>query len=254
MGFNNRGAEAMAERLRRLRAAGGVDVPLGINVGKSRAAPLEDAIDDYERALRSVWAVADYLALNVSSPNTPGLRRLQERGPLEALLALATRLQDELGRKPVLLKIAPDLTREQLLEVAELAERSGAAGLIATNTTVARDGVHSPLASEAGGLSGRPLAPASLAALRVLRGATRLPLVSVGGVFDGADVVERLEEGATLVQVYTGFIYRGPEMLSSAHRDLLAAIDRRGLKHVAELRNRGSSAAATARPGGPPAH
>jgi dihydroorotate dehydrogenase len=253
MGFNNRGAAAMAGRLLRLRAAGAVDVPLGINVGKSRAVPLEDAIDDYERALRSVWAVADYLALNVSSPNTPGLRRLQERGPLEALLGLADRLQDELGPKPVLLKIAPDLTRDQLLEVAELAERSGTAGLIATNTTIARTGLHSPLAGEAGGLSGRPLAAASLAALRVLRSATRLPLVSVGGVFDGADVVERLEAGATLVQVYTAFIYRGPGMLRGAHRDVLAALDRRGLANVAELTSRHAAAAATAHPGGPPA-
>jgi len=253
MGFNNRGAEAMARRLRRLREAGGAGVPLGINVGKSRVVELEDAIDDYERALRSVWAVADYLALNVSSPNTPGLRRLQERGPLEALLGLTARLQGELGPKPVLLKIAPDLGREQLLEVAGLAEGSGAAGLIATNTTVGRDGVRSHLASETGGLSGRPLAPASLAALRVLRGATRLPLVSVGGVFDGADVVERLEAGATLVQVYTGFIFQGPGMLRRAHRDLLAALERRGLAHVAEIRSRDASAAATARPDGPPA-
>jgi dihydroorotate dehydrogenase len=251
MGFNNRGADAMARRLRHLHASGGVKVPLGINVGKSRVVPIEDALDDYERALRSVWGVADYLALNVSSPNTPGLRQLQERGPLEALLGLAHRLRDELGPKPVLLKIAPDLTHTQLLEVAELAEHSGAAGIVATNTTVAREGVRSPLAAEAGGLSGRPLAAVSLAVLRVLRGATGLPLVSVGGVFDGIDVVQRLAAGATLVQVYTGFIYRGPGMLRRAHRDVLAALDRRGLTRVGELTGLDAPEAATARRGDP---
>lgn len=254
MGFNNRGADAMARRLRRERASGAVSAPLGINVGKSRVVPLTDAIADYERALRGVWEVADYLALNVSSPNTPGLRQLQERGPLQALLGLTTRLRDELGPRPVLIKIAPDLSHDQLLQVAQLAERSGAAGIVATNTTVGREGVRSPLAAETGGLSGRPLAAASLAALRVLRGATHLPLVSVGGVFDGADVVQRLAAGATLVQVYTGFIYRGPGLLRRAHRDILAALDARGLSRVGELTGGAAYGAATARRGAPPAH
>ncbi|MEJ2359310.1 MAG: quinone-dependent dihydroorotate dehydrogenase [Deinococcales bacterium] len=235
MGFNNRGADALVDRLARVRRNGGVGVPLGVNVGKSRVVPLEEAVLDYDRALRAAWPVADYLALNVSSPNTPGLRRLQEREPLEALLGLARHLKDELGPRPVLLKIAPDLTRDQLLELAEVAERFGVDGLIATNTTVAREGLRSPRAGEAGGLSGRPLAATSLAVLRTLKEATRLPLVSVGGVWSGADVIERLEAGATLVQVYTAFIYRGPGLLASAHREVLGALERRGLDRVGAL-------------------
>ncbi len=248
MGFNNRGADALAARLARARRHERAAVPLGVNVGKSRAVPLEEAVADYERALRAAWPVADYLALNVSSPNTPGLRRLQEREPLEALLGLARHLKDELGPRPVLLKIAPDLSRDQLLEVAEVAERFGVDGLIATNTTIAREGLRSSRASETGGLSGRPLSAASLAVLRILSGATRLPLVSVGGVWSGADVVERLEAGATLVQVYTAFIYRGPALLASAHREILDALTRRGIDRVSALTG---GVAATGRPGAP---
>lgn len=242
MGFNNEGAEALAGRLERLRQRGDAPVPIGVNVGKSRAAPLEDAVADYERSLRSVWPVADYLALNVSSPNTPGLRSLQAREPLEALLALAARLRDELGHKPVLLKIAPDLSDDELLAIVEAAEAHGVAGLIATNTTIERPELRSAHAAQAGGLSGRPLAARSLAVLRLLRAATELPLVSVGGIADGADVVERLLAGATLVQVYSAFIYRGPGLLRSVHDDLVRRLEGDGATSIAEL-----SASATAR-------
>lgn len=247
MGFNNRGSAELARRLDRLRRSGAPRVPVGVNVGKSRVAPLEDAVADYERSLRDVWRGADYLALNVSSPNTPGLRRLQDRGPLEALMALVARLRGELGPKPVLLKIAPDLTDGQLREIAELAEEGGLDGLIATNTTVRRDGLRSPLAAEAGGLSGRPLAQRSLEVLKALRAATSLPLVSVGGVGDGADVVERLESGASLVQLYTAFIYRGPALLPSVHRELLRTVERRALGSVADLTSASAPSGATAR-------
>lgn len=221
MGFNNAGVDALVARLERLRRQGQVEVPVGVNVGKSRAVELADAVADYERSLRRAWGVADYLALNVSSPNTPGLRSLQQRGPLEALLALAGRLRDELGPRPVLLKIAPDLDDDALRTIVELAEDHGIAGLIATNTTIAREGLTSPYADETGGLSGRPLGRRSLEVLRTLRRATDLPLVSVGGIWDERDVLERLAAGATLVQLYTAFIYRGPGLLRPLHRALL---------------------------------
>ncbi len=248
MGFNNAGAAALARRLAWLRRAGGVDVPLGVNVGKSRAAPLGAAADDYQRALREVWPVADYLAINVSSPNTPGLRSLQEHGPLEALLGLVARLRSELGSRPVLLKIAPDLENAALLDAAAVAESHGLAGLIATNTTTARGGLRSPLAAEAGGLSGRPLAARALEVLRLLRSHTSLPLVSVGGVWSGADVVERLTAGASLVQIYTAFVYRGPALLREAADAVLAALDARGLSGAAELAADASAATPRARP------
>jgi len=247
MGFNNAGSRTLAMRLARLRAAGGVPVPLGINVGKSRAVPVEAAVGDYERSLRDVWAVADYLALNVSSPNTPGLRSLQERQPLEALLRLVARLRAELGDKPVLLKIAPDLADGALLDAAAAAETHGLAGLIATNTTIVRDGLTSAHAAETGGLSGRPLAARSLEVLRLLRAGTELPIVSVGGVSSGADAVERLRAGASLVQVYTAFIYGGPGIVRAMNAAVLAAIEREGLASAGELSARGPHPS-TARP------
>jgi dihydroorotate dehydrogenase len=210
MGFNNAGATALAGRVAAARRRPWwPDAPLGVNVGKSRAVELADAERDYEASLRAVWSVADFLVLNVSSPNTPGLRHLQDADRLGPLLALTVALRGELGAKPVLLKVAPDLTEGQLDDVAALAERHDLAGLVATNTTLSRDGLsHDP--GEAGGLSGRPLAARSLATLRALRERTTLPLVAVGGIATVADAVERLEAGATLLQVYTGWIFSGP--------------------------------------------
>ncbi len=215
MGFNNRGAAALARRLARVRSAHGAWLPpIGVNVGKSRVVAAEDTPADYMAALGAVWDVADYLALNVSSPNTPGLRDLQAANPLRALLASARAVAEERGSKPVLVKLSPDLSEGALREAARVAEGEGAAGIIVTNTTVTRP----PLASEhgglEGGLSGRPLAPLALSALRTLVGATSLPVVSVGGIFSAEDVAERLAAGATLVQVYTSFVYGGPGLLS----------------------------------------
>jgi len=210
MGFNNGGAAALAERLARARAhPWWPEAPVGVNVGKSRAADLADAAADYEAALRAVWPVADFVVLNVSSPNTPGLRTLQQAGPLRELLGLAAALRGELGPRPLLLKIAPDLDLHELDVVVAEAERHGLDGLIATNTTVRRD-VLPVDPEEAGGLSGAPLGPLALAILRALRERTRLPLVAVGGVESAADAIARFEAGATLLQVYTGWIYQGP--------------------------------------------
>jgi dihydroorotate dehydrogenase len=212
MGFNNAGAAAFAERLRAARAQPWwPDAPVGVNVGKTRDVPIDAAVGDYETSLRTVWPVSDFLVLNVSSPNTPDLRRLQEAPFLTALLALCERLRAELGPRPVLLKIAPDLSEDALDDVVTIAERHGLAGLVATNTTVAREGLrHDPL--EDGGLSGAPLAARSLAVLRALRSRTRLPLIAVGGIDSAASAIERLAAGATLLQLYTGWIYRGPAL------------------------------------------
>ncbi|MCX7741535.1 MAG: quinone-dependent dihydroorotate dehydrogenase [Meiothermus sp.] len=221
MGFNNDGAEALAQRLAAWQQAyGKLPVPLGINLGKSKAAPLEEAAQDYLRSLALLLPYGDYFVVNVSSPNTPGLRRLQEKELLAELLGtLSGFLQ---GRKPLLLKISPDLTWPQIDEVLELAERFGLSGLIATNTTTQREGLKTPYPEE-GGLSGRPLAQRSLEVLRYLNKQLggRLPIVSVGGIFTPKDVWERLEQGATLVQVYTALVYRGPSLPKQLCRGLL---------------------------------
>ena len=222
MGFNNQGAEAVAQRLERLYKTGGKPaVPLGINLGKSKLTPLEEAPQDYLHSLQTLWEYGDYFAVNVSSPNT--LRQLQARERLEELLAALTDFtKTQPQPKPLLLKIAPDLTWEGTDEILELAERYGLSGIIATNTTTGREGLKTPV-DEAGGLSGRPLRSRSLEVLRYLRRHTALPIVSVGGIFTAEDVLERLQSGAALVQLYTAFIYEGPTLLRRLCQGLLRA-------------------------------
>jgi dihydroorotate dehydrogenase len=233
MGFNNEGAGAVAARLAALGAARPKELRVGINVGKSRSAPLEEASRDYESSLKRLWPHADYLVLNVSSPNTPGLRQLQAREPLEELLALARSLA-QADPRPVLLKIAPDLSDAELADICELAERHDLAGLIATNTTISRAGLtRDP--GESGGLSGLPLRHRSLEVLRFLRQHSRLPLVSVGGVRNASDVIERLRAGAVQVQLYTGYVYNGPGMVGSILRELLFELEREQLASVQQL-------------------
>jgi dihydroorotate dehydrogenase len=210
MGFNNEGAAALAARLHEARQRPWwPSSPVGVNVGKSRAVALDDAVADYEAALRAVWPIADFVVLNVSSPNTPGLRLLQSADRLAELTALAAGLRRELGPRPVLLKVAPDLEEAQFDEIVDLATRFELAGLVATNTTVDRSTLRRD-PGEAGGLSGAPLAARSLAVLRALRARTPLPLVSSGGIDSPRDAIARLEAGATLLQVYTGWVYGGP--------------------------------------------
>ncbi|KTR96559.1 diguanylate cyclase [Microbacterium testaceum] len=212
MGFNNDGAGAAAAKLRRLRRARRRPV-IGVNIGKSRVVAVEDATTDYVRSARLLAPLADYLVVNVSSPNTPGLRGLQA---VETLRPLLTAVQDAAGPTPLLVKIAPDLDDDEVQDIARLAVDAGLAGLIATNTTIARTGLSTDAAkveaAGAGGLSGAPLKARAAEVLRLVRAAVPADFVviSAGGVETADDVRERLAAGANLVQGYTGFLYRGP--------------------------------------------
>jgi dihydroorotate dehydrogenase len=212
MGFNNAGAVAAARRLSRPRDPG---VVVGVNIGRTKVA--EDAAADYRASARALVPHADYLVVNVSSPNTPGLRDLQTTEELEPLITAARAAMVEAGRTvPLLVKIAPDLADDDVDAIADLAVRSGLDGLVATNTTISRNGLHSAAdavaAAGAGGLSGAPLAARSIAVLCRLRERVGpdLVLISVGGIETPEDAWARLQAGATLVQAYTGFVYGGP--------------------------------------------
>lgn len=212
MGFNNHGAEAAAARLEKLRRRPRRAV-IGLNIGKSRVVEVADATDDYVRSAALLAPLADYLVVNVSSPNTPGLRGLQA---VETLRPLLEAVRDAAGRTPLLVKIAPDLTDDEVRAISLLAVELGLAGLIATNTTISRDGLRTDpaviAAAGAGGLSGAPLKSRALEVLRLVRATVpaEFAVISVGGVETPADVRERLDAGATLVQGYTAFLYRGP--------------------------------------------
>ncbi len=222
MGFNNAGAADAAPRLERERSRR-IRPIIGVNIGKSRVVAVDDATADYLVSARLLAPVADYLAVNVSSPNTPGLRGLQE---LERLSPLLTAVRDAAGPTPVLVKIAPDLSDDEVRKVSALVVELGLSGIIATNTTLSREGLSTAAsvveAAGAGGLSGEPLAARSLAVLRVIRSVVPADLcvISVGGVDTAADVAERLAAGATLVQGYTAFLYRGPFWAASVNRAL----------------------------------
>ncbi|MBB6098904.1 dihydroorotate dehydrogenase [Deinobacterium chartae] len=237
MGFNNDGSEAVATRLRALRAATRLDFPVGVNVGKNKDTPLAQAPADYAACLRAFADVADYFVLNVSSPNTPGLRQLQDRAALEELLSEVARTRATLRRPvPVLLKIAPDLGWEAIDEALTLLEAHALDGIIATNTTLSRAGLSAD-PGEAGGLSGAPLKARALEVLRHLRArlGDRLPIVSVGGIETPQDAVQRLRAGASLLQVYTGFIYQGPLLVRAINAGILAELEREGMPHLEHL-------------------
>ncbi|MGI8329880.1 quinone-dependent dihydroorotate dehydrogenase [Actinomadura scrupuli] len=222
MGFNNHGAAAAALRLRRRRPG----TVLGVNIGKTKSVPEDEAVGDYVESTERLARYADYLVVNVSSPNTPGLRDLQSVERLRPLLGAVREAADRVAGRhvPLLVKIAPDLADGDIDAVAELALELGLDGIIATNTTIGREGLASDpaLVSQAGGLSGAPLKERSLEVLRRLRKRTegRLVLISVGGVENGFDVWERIRAGATLVQGYTGMIYGGPLWAHRVHRDV----------------------------------
>lgn len=227
LGFNNDGVDALVRNVERARYAG----VLGINIGRNSDTPNERAVDDYLHCLERVYARADYVTVNVSSPNTKGLRDLQDERTLARFVATLRDAQEKLGakhgkRKPMLVKIAPDLSDAEMDGIAEVATATRVDGLVCTNTTIGREAIaRHPLAAEAGGLSGRPLFEASN---RVLRGMVErlggsVPIVGVGGILRGADSVEKVRAGAALVQFYTGMIYRGPALIGECVAALRAS-------------------------------
>ncbi len=236
MGFNNHGAAAAAARLRRRR-----DVIVGVNIGKTRAVPEDEAVADYVASARVVAGVADYVVVNVSSPNTPGLRDFQAVDRLKPLLTAVRETLDAAGGVPLLVKIAPDLADEDVDAIADLAVSLRLDGIIATNTTISREGLTAPpaqvAAAGAGGLSGPPLRERSLAVLRRLRARAgdQLTLVAAGGIETADDAWERLAAGATLVQAYTAFVYGGPLWPRRINAGLAARIRRLGLALVAGI-------------------
>jgi len=221
MGFNNPGAVAMAERLADWRARGQwPNHPVGINLGKSKITPLEKAADDYAMSLRVLYPHADFFVVNVSSPNTPNLRQLQDKAALDEVLAAVQQIRrDHPIRKPILVKVAPDLSFEALDEIVELTGPREVAGIVATNTTITRPNSENAAYSETGGLSGRPLRARSTEIIRHLA-KSGLPIVGVGGIFNAADAHEKLQAGASLVQVYTGLVYEGPSIARQLVRGL----------------------------------
>ena len=212
LGFNNHGADAIAQRLAALRvSARWPAVPVGINIGKSRATPLEQATDDYLYSFRMLRDFADYITLNISSPNTPGLRELQEPEKLSELLHA---IGNEAGTapKPLVVKISPDLSNTELKAVLEVCGENGVSGIIATNTTLDHSSIARQL-DQAGGLSGAPLRDKSTALVREIAARSTIPVIASGGIFDAESAGEKFQAGAQLIQLYTGFVYRGPQLL-----------------------------------------
>jgi dihydroorotate dehydrogenase len=227
MGFNNEGADRVGERLHEEPLP---DVPVGVNLGKSKATPLEEAHEDYRYTYEQVAGAGDYVVVNVSSPNTPGLRELQGEERLERVLST---LRDA-GAAPLLVKLSPDLSRGAVADAVDLAA-SHCDGVVAVNTTTDRpEGLRSPEAAEKGGLSGRPVEERATSLVRVVAERTDLPVVGVGGVFDAADAYRKIRAGASVVQLYTGLVYRGPAIARDINEGLLELLERDGFGSVGE--------------------
>ncbi|MBN2984770.1 quinone-dependent dihydroorotate dehydrogenase [Cohnella algarum] len=239
MGFNNEGAEAMAARLARL---GGRKIPLAVNIGKNKATPNEHAADDYRECLRLLYPHGDFFVVNISSPNTPDLRLLQHGDELRGLLDAVRDERDRQARtaggtpKPIVVKIAPDNSEEQLAYMAEAIRISGMDGIIATNTTIGRDGLTHANAGETGGLSGRPLTKRSTEVIRTLYAMTggKLPIVGSGGIFTAQDAYDKIRAGASLVEVYTAMIYKGPGVVGEIVRGLKELLRKDGFERIAQ--------------------
>ncbi|WP_396178689.1 quinone-dependent dihydroorotate dehydrogenase [Flavobacterium sp.] len=222
MGFNNGG---VLEAVARLKNNNGVLI--GGNIGKNKATPNEDAVLDYEICFDALYDYVDYFVVNVSSPNTPNLRALQDKEPLQQLLqTLQNKNNLKSKPKPILLKIAPDLSNEQLLDIIDIINSTKIAGVIATNTTLSREGLISENKSEMGGLSGKPLAKRATEVIRFLseKSNRSFPIIGVGGIHSAQDAIEKLEAGASLVQLYTGFIYEGPALVKAINKAILAKV------------------------------
>ncbi len=221
MGFNNKGVAHAVERLKSNKGR----VLIGGNIGKNKITPNDRAVDDYLVCFEALFDEVDYFVVNVSSPNTPNLRDLQEKGPLTELLnTLQNRNNTKDNPKPILLKIAPDLTQGQLDDIIEIITETKIAGVIATNTTLSREGLNHPNKLETGGLSGKPLTQRSTEVIRYLHQKSKaaFPIIGVGGIHSPQDALDKLAAGATLVQLYTGFIYEGPGLIRNINRAILA--------------------------------
>ena len=219
MGFNNGGVQEAVERLKKNKG-----VLIGGNIGKNKLTPNENATQDYEICFEALFDYVDYFVVNVSSPNTPNLRELQDKKPLTELLqTLQNKNLSKPKQKPILLKIAPDLTDSQLLDIIDIVNETKIAGVIATNTTLSRDGLQSENKIETGGLSGKPLIQRSTEVIRFLseKSNKSFPIIGVGGIHSPADAIEKLEAGASLVQLYTGFIYEGPQLVKDINTLIL---------------------------------
>jgi len=225
MGFNNGGVAEAVERLKRNPpTAEPKHVLIGGNIGKNKTTPNEEAVNDYIICFEALFDYVDYFVVNVSSPNTPNLRALQEKKPLTDLLqTLQNRNNAKEKRIPILLKIAPDLTDEQLLDIIEIVETTKIDGVIATNTTISREGIHSENKKEIGGLSGKPLNKRATEVIRFLseKSNKAFPIIGVGGIHSAEDALEKLDAGASLVQLYTGFIYEGPALVKQINKAIL---------------------------------
>ncbi|MGA9591257.1 MAG: quinone-dependent dihydroorotate dehydrogenase [Salegentibacter sp.] len=219
MGFNNGGVEQMVQRLKKNKG-----VLIGGNIGKNKNTPNSEAVNDYKICFEALFDFVDYFVVNVSSPNTPNLRELQDKEPLTRLLDTLQQMNAAKPKqKPILLKIAPDLTDSQLLDIIDIVKETGIAGVIATNTTISREGLSSPARNETGGLSGKPLKARSTEVIRFLseKSGKAFPIIGVGGIHSAEDALEKLNAGASLVQLYTGFIYEGPELIKRINEKIL---------------------------------
>ncbi|GEL09334.1 dihydroorotate oxidase A [Flavobacterium glycines] len=222
MGFNNGGVLEAVERLKT-----NPGVLIGGNIGKNKVTPNEEATSDYEICFDALYDYVDYFVVNVSSPNTPNLRELQDKEPLTQLLqTLQNKNLAKPKQKPILLKIAPDLTDEQLLDIIDIVKETKIAGVIATNTTISREGLQSANKTEMGGLSGKPLTKRSTEVIRFLsqKSNKAFPIIGVGGIHTADDAIEKLEAGASLVQLYTGFIYEGPALVKAINQKILSRL------------------------------
>jgi len=247
MGFNNPGAETIAERLRDWKLGGRWPRhPVGVNLGKSKIAPLEKAAEDYANSFHALRSLADFFVVNVSSPNTPNLRQLQDKAALDEILAALQQEQETVARggatrsPPILVKVAPDLSFEALDEILELVGPRQIAGIIATNTTIERPDTADPdlkrIYGETGGLSGRPLRARSTEVIRHLHRQTRgtLPIIGVGGIFSAHDAWEKITAGASLLQIYTALVYEGPAVVKEIIAGIIERLEEHGFKRLEE--------------------
>jgi len=241
MGFNNPGAEAIAEKLAAWkRAERWPRHPVGINLGKSKITPLERASEDYANSFRRLRSLADFFVVNVSSPNTPNLRQLQDKAALDEILAALQQQQAPGDPKPIFVKVAPDLAFEALDEILELVAPRGLAGVVATNTTINRPETSDPelrrIYAEAGGLSGKPLQKRSTEVIQHLYRQTKgtLPIIGVGGIFSVQDAWEKITAGASLLQIYTALVYEGPGVAGQLIRGIAARLEQRGMRSLSE--------------------